>query len=313
MGLPARRALLRLWKLQRPDLVHIATEGPLGWSALQAARQLRLPVSTDFRTNFHAYSRHYGMAWLHKPVAAYLRRFHNQAQCTMVPTASLQQELDGLGFQRLLVVARGVDTQRFDPARRSEALRHSWGLRGDGQAVLSVGRIAPEKNLDLLCRSFQAMRQVNPALRLVVVGDGPGRAALQQRCPDAVLAGSRSGVDLAEHYASADLFLFPSLTETYGNVTPEALASGLAVLAYGYAAAAELIRHGDNGLLAPWGDDEAFVRRATDLAASPELVGRLRQQARLSTQALDWGRICSQVEAIWYPLVDQFHAARLPG
>ncbi len=304
MGLPAKRALLGLWTPRRPDLVHIATEGPLGWSALQAARKLRLPVSTDFRTNFHSYSRHYGMAWLQKPIAAYLRRFHNQAQCTMVPTASLQAELEALGFQRLLVVARGVDTQRFDPARRSEALRASWGLRAGEQVVLSVGRIAPEKNLDLLLRSFEAMRQVNPGLRLVVVGDGPGRAALQQRCPDAVLAGSRSGVDLAEHYASADIFLFPSLTETYGNVTPEALASGLAVLACDYAAAAELIRHGDNGLLAPRGDGEAFVRRAMDLAASPELVGRLRQRARLSTQALDWGRICSQVESIWCHLVD---------
>ncbi len=311
MGLPAKRALLGLWTLRRPDLVHIATEGPLGWSALQAARKLRLPVSTDFRTNFHAYSRHYGIGWLQKPIAAYLRRFHNQAQCTMVPTASLQQELEERGFQRLLVVARGVDTQRFDPARRSEALRASWGMRAGEQVVLSVGRIAPEKNLELLLRSFAAMRQANPALRLVVVGDGPGRAALEQRCPDAVLAGSRNGLDLAEHYASADIFLFPSLTETYGNVTPEALASGLALLAFDYAAAAELVRHGDNGLLAPRGDDEAFVRRATDLAASPQLVARLRQQARLSTQALDWNRICSQVEAIWYHLVEQqLQAAR---
>ncbi|MEN9903591.1 MAG: hypothetical protein RLZZ555_156 [Pseudomonadota bacterium] len=305
MGLPAKRALIGQWTLRRPDLVHVATEGPLGWSALQAARKLKLPVSTDFRTNFHAYSRHYGIGWLRKPIAAYLRRFHNQAQCTMVPTASLQHELEELGFQRLLVVARGVDTQRFDPARRSDALRAAWGVREGEQVVLSVGRIAPEKNLDLLLHSFEAMRQVNPALRLVVVGDGPGRAALQQRCPDAVLAGSRSGTDLAEHYASADIFLFPSLTETYGNVTPEALASGLAVLAYDYAAAAELIRHGDNGLLAPRGDGLAFVRRAIDLAVSPELVERLRRQARLSTQALDWGRICSQVEAVWCHLIEQ--------
>jgi glycosyltransferase involved in cell wall biosynthesis len=305
MGMPAKRALLGHWSLRRPDLVHIATEGPLGWSALQAARKLRLPVSSDFRTNFHSYSRHYGIGWLRKPIAAYLRRFHNQAQCTMVPTASLQQELGKLGFERLLVVARGVDTQRFDPVRRSQALRQAWGIREGEQVVLSVGRIAPEKNLDLLLRSVAAMRLVNPALRLVVVGDGPGRAALQQHCPDAVLAGSRSGIDLAEHYASADIFLFPSLTETYGNVTPEALASGLAVLAYDYAAAAELIRHGENGLLAPQGDDDAFVRRAIDLAASPQLVERLRHSARQSTQALDWNRICIQVESIWHQLIEQ--------
>ena len=305
MGLPAKRALLGLWTMRRPDLVHVATEGPLGWSALQAARKLRLPVSTDFRTNFHVYSRHYGIGWLHKPVAAYLRRFHNQAHCTMVPTAALQDELEEQGFERLLVVARGVDTQRFDPARRSEALRAAWGVERGGQVVLSVGRIAPEKNLELLWRSFEAMRQVNPALRLVVVGDGPGRAVLQQRYPDAVLAGSRSGEDLAAHYASADIFLFPSLTETYGNVTPEALASGLAVLAYDYAAAAELIRHGENGLLAPPGDSDAFVRRAVDLAADAQLAQRLRCSARESTRSLDWMRICSQVESIWQHLVEQ--------
>ncbi len=305
MGLPAKRALLGLWTLRRPDLVHIATEGPLGWSALQAARKLKLPVSTDFRTNFHAYSRHYGIGWLQKPIAAYLRRFHNQAHCTMVPTASLQAELDAMGFERLLVVARGVDTQRFDSARRSAALRASWGVRADEQVVLSVGRIAPEKNLELLLRSYEAMRQVNPALRLVVVGDGPDRAALLQRCPEVVLAGSRSGTDLAEHYASADCFLFPSLTETYGNVTPEALASGLALLAYDYAAAAELIRHGENGLLAPVGDPDAFVRRAIDLAGNRQLVARLRQGARASTLALDWSHICLQVEAIWERLIEQ--------
>ena len=116
MGMPAKRALLGHWSLRRPDLVHIATEGPLGWSALQAARKFRLPVSSDFRTNFHSYSRHYGIGWLRKPIAAYLRRFHNQAQCTMVPTVSLQQELEKLGFERLLVVARGVDHQAFEHA-----------------------------------------------------------------------------------------------------------------------------------------------------------------------------------------------------
>lgn len=305
MGLPAKRSLLGLWTVRRPDLVHIATEGPLGWSALRAARKLKLPVSTDFRTNFHAYSRHYGIGWLQKPIAAYLRRFHNQAQCTMVPTASLRDELAGMGFERLLVVARGVDTQRFDAARRSQALRESWGVSAGGQVLLSVGRLAPEKNLELLLHSYDAMRQVQPKLRLVLVGDGPDRAALQQRCPDAVVAGSRSGIELAAHYASADLFLFPSLTETYGNVTPEALASGLAVLAYDYAAAAELIRHGDNGLLAPVGDADAFVRRAVDLAGNPQLVERLRQGARASTLALDWSHICAQVESIWTGLVEQ--------
>ncbi|HEX5805482.1 MAG TPA: glycosyltransferase family 1 protein [Macromonas sp.] len=308
MGLPSKRALLSLWTRQRPDIVHLATEGPLGWSALQAARKLKLPISSDFRTNFHAYSRHYGIGWLQKPIAAYLRKFHNLAHCTMVPTPGLQAELAAIGFQRLLVVARGVETQRFSPLCRSEALRASWGVQPDDPVVLSVGRLAAEKNLPLLAHAYHAMREVNPRTKLVVVGDGPEREALRSLCPQAVLAGARSGHELAQHYASADVFLFPSLTETYGNVTPEAMASGLAVLAFNYAAAAELINHGSNGLLVPFGDEAAFVRRAADLAANPVLLARLRAGARDSTLALDWNRIVGQVENVWLHL-RQLHAA----
>lgn len=305
LGLPMKRVLLSQWTRRRPDLVHVATEGPLGWSALQAARKLRLPVSTDFRTNFHAYSRHYGVGWLRQPIAAYLRKFHNLAHCTMVPTPELKRELGAMGFERLLVVARGVDTERFSPVRRSEALRAQWGVSEGQPVLLSVGRLAAEKNLDLLVRCFHAMRQVCPPMKLVVVGDGPERSALQHACPDALLVGSLSGASLAQHYASADLFLFPSLTETYGNVTPEALASGLALLAFDYAAAAELVRHGDNGLLAPFGDADAFIRRATDLAASPMLMQHLRERARSTTLAQDWSQIVGQVESIWTQMVLQ--------
>lgn len=299
MGLPAKRALLLLWSRRRPDIVHIATEGPLGWSALQAARKLLIPVSTDFRTNFHAYSQHYGIGWLKKPIAAYLKKFHNGAACTMVPTVELQQELKGLGFERLEVVARGIDTDLFTPQRRSEALRAQWGAGPDDIVILSVGRLAPEKNLSLLVRAYKAMQQVQARTQLVVVGDGPLTTMLKEQCPDAVFAGMRRGEDLATHYASADVFIFPSLTETYGNVTPEAMASGLAVLAFDYAAAAELIQHGHNGLLVPFGDEEAFIRRAQDLAASRPTQQALQTQARQHTLQHDWSRIVEQVEHLW--------------
>jgi len=303
MGVPAKKALHALWVQRRPDVVHIATEGPLGWSALRAARKLRLPVTTDFRTNFHAYSRYYGMGWLKKPITAYLRQFHNQADRTMVPTAGLMDELTALRFERLLVVSRGIDAQRFHPQHRSTELRASWGVQAHEPVVLSVGRLAPEKNLDLLVQAYQAMRTVNPALRLVVVGDGPSYDEVRQRCPDALLVGEQRGDALARYYASADIFLFPSLTETYGNVTPEAMASGLAVVAFDYAAAAELIRHGENGLLAARDDAAAFVRRATDLAVNPALLQALRQNARASTQARDWKRIVAQIEQVWHDLL----------
>jgi glycosyltransferase involved in cell wall biosynthesis len=131
MGLPAKGELLRHWSAHRPDIVHIATEGPLGWSALAAARRLKLPVATDFHTNFHAYSRHYGFAWLAAPVMAYLRRFHNRADCTMVPTGELAEEMAAAGYRGLRVVGRGVNPQVFSPERRSRTLRAQWGANDE--------------------------------------------------------------------------------------------------------------------------------------------------------------------------------------
>src|SRR5258708_8590779 len=128
MGLPAKRALERAWTFQRPDVAHIVTEGPLGWSALTAAEKLKLAVVSDFRTNFHSYSSHYGVGWLNKPILAYLRKFHNRTAATLVPTEAIRASLAALGFQRLRVIARGVDTALFDPARRSDALRARWGV-----------------------------------------------------------------------------------------------------------------------------------------------------------------------------------------
>ncbi len=302
MGMPSKRALLSLWTRRRPDLVHLVTEGPLGWSALAAAVKLGLPVVSDFRTNFHAYSRHYGVAWLHNPIMGYLRKFHNRTACTMVPTEALRQQLAAAGFRRLQVVARGVDTQLFHPERRSAALRASWGAGPDTTVLLCVGRLAPEKNLGVLVEAWRALHaqassQAGPAsLKLVLVGDGPARASLQAQLPGAVFAGLRHGNDLASHYASADVFFFPSQTETFGNVVPEAMASGLAVLAYDYAAAGQLIRHGESGLLAPIEDGQGLQRLALSLLRDRQAAQALGRCARAVTERLDWGRIVGLIE-----------------
>lgn len=308
MGLPAQRALQALWMRRRPDIVHIATEGPLGWSALRTARKLQLPVSTDFRTNFDAYSEHYGVGWLRRSVQAYLRRFHNLADCTLVPTEGLRQQLRAAGFERLIVVQRGVDVDRFTPALRNPALRAVWGVQPGERVLLYVGRLAPEKNLELLAAAYDAMRAVQPGWRLVVVGDGPQRAWLAQRCPQAVLLGALTGEALAQAYANGDLLAFPSLTETFGNVTLEALASGLPVLAFDYAAAAEVVRHGDSGLLVPVGDADAYLQLARTVAGDEALLQRLRAGAVHAVQHLGWGRIVEQVESIWLRLLAA-HAA----
>lgn len=294
MGLPAGAALARLWRVNRPDVVHVATEGPLGWSAVSVARRLGIAVASDFHTNFHSYSRHYGIGWLRRPIEAYLRHFHNRAQVTLVPTDELQRDLAKAGFRHVAVLSRGVDTKLFDPRWRDAALRESWGVEPKGRVVLLVGRLAPEKNLELAIVAFHAMCAVDPSLRLVLVGDGPQRETLRRRCPGALLAGMRTGTELARFYASADLFLFPSLTETFGNVTLEAMASGLAVVAFDCAAARAHVRDGINGLLVPVADAARFVQRATELVATPEKAVGLGREARATAQALDWERIHDQ-------------------
>ncbi len=305
MGLPSKRALVELWKVRRPDVVHVVTEGPLGWSSIQAASKLRLPVCSDFRTNFQSYSKHYGMGWLQKPIIGYLRKFHNRTLLTMVPTEATRIHLQAVGFHNLKVVARGVDTRLFNPQRRSDDLRGRWGADANTTVAIHVGRLAPEKNLAVLVSAYEAMRGIDPELKLVLVGDGPARKDLQRRCPQAVFAGIRTGVDLAAHYASGDTFLFPSTTETFGNVTPEAMASGLAVLAYDYAAAGQLIQPRVNGLLAPFDDTAGFVHLAADLAADPIRAREMGVRARRTAEGLSWERVVEQLEQLFFHVASE--------
>ena len=298
MGVPSGRLLEKNWTDQRPDLVHIATEGPLGWSALAAARRLGVPVATDFHTNFHTYMRDYGMAWLARPVAAYLRGFHNRAACTMVPTREMAEALSGLRFERLRVVGRGVDPAVFSPEKRSVELRASWGADDTTLVALCVSRFAHEKNFPLVIRAYEAMRRIRPEAKLVLVGDGPLADELRKKNVGCVIAGRKVDGELSRHYASADVFLFPSMSETWGNVTLEAMASGLGIVAYNYAAAREVLRHGENALLAPFGDAASFVTRAEMLARDLELVRRLGKEARKAAESRTWERIVEDFEAV---------------
>jgi len=303
MGLPAQGALQKLWLKQRPDLVHIATEGPLGWSASRAARKLKIPTSSDFRTNFHAYSQFYGFGWLKGAIVAYMRKFHNATHCTMVPTQGLMAELSKIGFDRLMVVPRGVDTENFSPAKRDEQLRQNWGANADTQVLLSVGRLAVEKNLDTVVRCFKALQARGLPVKLVIVGDGPMRHALERSIPEAIFAGTRTGLDLAKHYASADLFIFPSLTETFGNVTIEAMASGLAVVAYDHAAAGQLIEHQRNGMVIAPNQEELLFEAARQLVEGTTLRAQIRIAARQTAVDRDWSSVIARTESIFRSLI----------
>ncbi len=308
LGLARPRMLVAQWRKQRPDVVHIVTEGPLGWAALIAARRLGIPVSSGFHTNFHAYSQHYGVGIFAGMVDFTLRALHNRCAVTMVPTTQIRQSLHARGYQRLAVVGRGIDTTLFTPSRRSQALRDAWGATADAPVAIYVGRLAAEKNLSLFVQAAQAAQSVNPRTRVVLVGDGPDATALRHANPDFIFAGMRTGCDLAAHYASADLFLFPSVTETFGNVTIEALASGLAVVAYDYAAARRHIAHEKSGLLVSFGDPEAFVAAARKLAETlletPKVIEEMKQQARLAANGLSWSRIADDFTAMLWDAVN---------
>jgi glycosyltransferase involved in cell wall biosynthesis len=311
MGLPAKRALVGAWRTQRPDVVQIVTEGPLGSSAIAAAKRLGVPVVSEFHTNFHDYSRHYGFGLLRSFVAAHLRRLHNRADCTLVPTPQMKAQLAAAGYHRLAVVGRGIDTAVFGPERRSAELRRAWSAGDRDLVVAYVGRLAPEKNLALFVEACHAMRAVASRLRVVLVGDGPEGAPMRTVHRDFVFAGMRSGIDLAAHYASADVLLFPSLTETFGNVTTEAMASRLAVVAFDYAAARMHVRHGVNGLLAPVGGAASFVAAAQELAADAGLRERLRTEAAATARALTWDRVVDDLEAVFRDVHEQARASRI--
>ena len=286
-GFPAHRRLHRRWSERRPDVLYIATEGPLGLTALGAARRLRIPVSTGFHTRFDDYARHYGFGFLTPFVYAYLRRFHNRADATLVPTAELAQFLESNRFRNVRLLRRAVDTKLFHPKQRDDALRREWDIGENDLALIYVGRIAPEKNLELAVQAFRAVQQRHAGARFVLVGDGPARKALSAANPDFIFAGVHRGADLARHYASGDLFLFPSVTETFGNVTLEALASGVPVVAYDYGAAREHMHRGDAGACVTLHDRDAFIAATVALADDAPRRRHLRESARAAVEGLD--------------------------
>lgn len=309
LGLPATRLLTARWTADRPDAIYVATEGPLGWSALRAARRLGIPTATGFHTRFDHYMRDYGAAFLAPTALGWMRRFHNGADATIVPTRELADFLHGQRFDNVRRLPRAVDTRLFDPTRRDRALRASWGLRGDGVAAIHVGRIAPEKNLDLAVRAFRRlqieMAQLNrPAPRFVWVGDGPARARLQRDNPDFIFCGIQRGEALARHFASGDMFLFPSHSETFGNVTLEAMASGVPTVAFDYGAAREHLRDGLHGAAIADGDDDGFINAAARIGGDDRQREAMARAGRDAIGGLRPEQVAADFDALLQGLAE---------
>jgi glycosyltransferase involved in cell wall biosynthesis len=302
VGAPLPGELRRRWQKDRPDLVYVAIETPLGFSAAAAALRLGIPVVGGFHTNFREYLQKYGVDWVGKQVWRYQKWFHDRLDRTLVPSPDARDKLVRAGFEKVGVLGRGVATTLFDPARRSAALRREWDVAEDTPVVLVVGRISSEKNIGLAIRAFTRMRETCPQAVCIVVGNGPFRSRLMREHPEVRFPGYLVGEPLAECYASCDIMLFPSETETFGNVLIEGMASGLATVAYDYAAAGWHGIDGTNGFKVPKGDEPAFLDAAQSLLDS-KLRRKLGREARRTAEMLGWPTIVAELETIFREVI----------
>lgn len=309
-GVPAYFKIKKELQQLKPDLVHVATEGPLGLAALWAAKRIGIPVTTGYHTQFHDFSRHFGLGILAAPLMAYFKWFHNTSKATCVPSKKTYNDLQSLGFKRLYEVGRGVDLKRFNPKHRSEQLRAEWGAHNQHTVLVMVSRLSPEKGVDLVIKSFKALQreQLQRAVKLVIVGDGPDRARLEALAEDSkddiIFAGSKTGEALSQHYASGDVFVFASQVETFGNVVVEAMASGLPVYAFDDAAAGMLVTE-KSGVLVNFGEEQQFIEKVSKLPKM-QILKEQGIAASQSVAGFSWQRPADQMLDMFYQSIDRY-------
>jgi glycosyltransferase involved in cell wall biosynthesis len=283
----------------QPGLVQAVTEGPIGSFALGYARRRRLPLVTSFHTDFPRYAGKYLGQWAVGPTRRWLRRFHSQAAFTMTPSARARQDLVHLGVPMPIVWGAGVDTSWFHPERRSPVRRETRG--GDARLhVLHIGRLAVEKNVDTLVAAFQEThRTLGNRAVFCVAGDGPRAGAVRTALPFARHYGFLDRNEVADLYADADLFVFPSTTETCGLVVLEALASRVPVIGARAGGVPESILHGVTGFLAAPGDSQEFARAIIEFASSESLRYPMAEAARAFAVGKDWSGQLDILEGLY--------------
>ena len=277
-----------------PDLIHIATPDILGYSALRYGRSRGTPVVSSFHTHYSSYLRYYRLGWLEPLVWRYLRSFYARCRQTLVPSLSMLKELRSRGFTgEMRLWARGIDADAFGPERRSLAWRRELGI-GNGEVVVAfVSRLVKEKGLDAYVAATEELSRRGLAHRRLIVGDGPERGRLAARLPDAIFTGHLEGPALARAYASADVFLFPSETETFGNVTLEAMASGLPVVCANATGSSYLVENGVSGFLASPRD---LADPLALLVADPTLRADMGAAARARARRFSWAEAMQLLE-----------------
>lgn len=287
----------RMLETFRPEVVHVATESTVGFSGRRWAMRRRIPLVTSFHTNFPAYLPDYHMGSLEPLVWRYLRWFHGRSATTFCPSRDTLDMLQGRGFHaRLKVWGRGVDTELFSPERRSREVRERIAPGAD-RILVYVGRLAVEKRVDFLLDAFVRVREsLGGRIALVFVGDGPAGNRLRARGEAGVhFTGFLRGEPLAEAFAAADLFVFASDTETFGNVVLEAISSGLATVAVDRGGVTESVIPGRTGVLVPPGEVEAFAAACIDLIRDDERRRALAEGARSEALTRRWDEVLDGV------------------
>jgi glycosyltransferase involved in cell wall biosynthesis len=290
---PSGPAVMRELRAFGPTLVHAATPFGVGLAGRAAAQRMGLPFVSSYHTSFSAYAAFYGLGLLSEPGWRYLRWFHNGGLRTYCPTRAVQHELESHDVQRTRIWGRGVDTKRFSPRHRSQAFRESrLGAYADTIVVASVGRLAAEKGLDLALDAMRQMRErTNVPVVFAFAGDGPYAATCRAKAPTGTrFLGRLEGAELAALYASADLFVFPSRTDTFGNVLLEAMASGLPIVAADVPSTRELLRNGEGGVLVP-ADSGMMADGLVTLARDTKRRAELSARGRATAAQHSWGAV----------------------
>jgi glycosyltransferase involved in cell wall biosynthesis len=293
-----------------PDVVHLATEFPLGLAGLREARRLGVPVIASSHTDYESYAARYGLRWAVPPGWRYLRWFYSHAVRVLCPSLTYQAHLRLRGIHHTTIWSRGVDADRFHPRHRSEAWRRALGVGPDDLLVTCVGRIAPEKGIDVLLDAWTLLTELHDRARLVFVGGGLMESEiLRRQLPGVRLAGFRRNQELSAAYASADLFVLPSASETFGNVLLEAMASGLPCIAAAAGGPLDLLEHGRNGCLVRPNDPAALADLLRQLLGDGMHRRRLGRAARATAESRVWGTVHDSLVAEYERAARSGHAA----
>ena len=289
-----------------PNVVHVAAPDIVAHRAVSWARKHDIPVISSVHTRFDTYLQYYGLQFLEPTVRAIIRRYYRRCDAIVVPAESTAAILRAQRMNKdISLWARGVDREQFNPGRRSLEWRRERGIGDDEMVVAFLGRLVLEKGLDVFADAIDAARAKGVPLKVLAIGDGPARGFFEERLPDAVFTGQLTGNDLAVALASADVFLNPSITETFGNVTLEAMACGLPVLAAAASGARSLVTEGVTGRLSRPGDIEAFANELADYQRDPDLRRRHGQAGLEFAKTMDWDEINAAVMRVYERVIER--------